>query len=807
MSTYAAIVLISAATLLLELSFLRIFAVQQFYHFAFMAISLALLGAGASGSWLSISRHHRSPAVLSIAFSLASICAYLIINHLPFDSFSIAWDSRQLPFLAVYFLSAAIPFFFAGLITGGELTRAGQGRGGKSQFVYGANLLGAGLGSLGSLLVLSRFSSEGAVLVTAVLGAFSAILFQVGRNNPTNATEQRLFGLLLLILLSSALWLLFNPGSYWSLHISPYKALSILTQLSDAKHTFSRSNSTIRVDIVESQTIHSMPGLSLFAPVGLPGQAGLMLDGDNLMPITNLSPDTMEASLLAGYMPVYLAYLLHPHADTLVIEAGTGLDALIALAAGARTVTITEENPLIIKALSGEYADFTYQLYSNPRLSIVNQNSRTYAAQAESAGFDVAVISLTDPHRPVTSGAYSLTEDYTYTVEAFAAYLNLVNENGLLVATRWLQIPPSESGRLFALVHEALKQHGVDPRTNIIAYRSLRTMTILAKLQPFEPHEIEQTREFLKNRGYDAVYIPGITPSELNRYNQLQEPIYYQLFQSILLNAEQTYKSYRFDVRPPSDDHPFFYHYFKWNQTPEILATLGQTWQPFGGSGFFVLFILLILVVLAASIFIMLPLLIWRGREPAKTAASTRFRVQVLIYYGCIGLAYLFVEIPIAQRFILVLDDPLTALAVVLFALLLASGIGSLTVQRWPLAPAMLVLVFMIILYPTLIKSLTPLILPWPGWARIMATIGSLAPLGYLMGMPFAGQLSVVEKNDSNLVPWVWAINGSFSVISSVLAVLVALTWNFAVVLWLGAVAYASALLVIRAPSGDHLPG
>jgi len=113
------IILISAATLLLELALLRIFAVQQFYHFAFMAISLALLGAGASGSLLSVWRRRLTPAVLSLAFALSTILAYLVINASPFDSFSIAWDSRQILYLAIYFLAAAVPFLFAGLLVGG----------------------------------------------------------------------------------------------------------------------------------------------------------------------------------------------------------------------------------------------------------------------------------------------------------------------------------------------------------------------------------------------------------------------------------------------------------------------------------------------------------------------------------------------------------------------------------------------------------------------------------------------------------------------------------------------------------------
>ncbi|KAA3665085.1 MAG: hypothetical protein DWQ04_02340, partial [Chloroflexi bacterium] len=163
---YAGIVLISAATLLLELALLRLFAVQQFYHFAFMAVSLALLGAGASGSLLTVWRRRLSSTWLCLAFGITTVGAYLVINYLPFDSFSIAWDRKQLVYLAIYFLAAAVPFLFAGLLVGGELMAAGKH--GTSHRVYAANLVGSALGSVASLPILATFGGERTVMVTAV---------------------------------------------------------------------------------------------------------------------------------------------------------------------------------------------------------------------------------------------------------------------------------------------------------------------------------------------------------------------------------------------------------------------------------------------------------------------------------------------------------------------------------------------------------------------------------------------------------------------------------------------------------------
>jgi hypothetical protein len=324
----------------------------------------------------------------------------------------------------------------------------------------------------------------------------------------------------------------------------------------------------------------------------------------------------------------------------------------------------------------------------------------------------------------------------------------------------------------------------------------LRTITILAAQKPFAPSELQKLRSFLEERGFDAVYLPDIQEKDLNRFNVLPEPSYHDLFVKLLENPDETYAAYRYDIRPPTDNHPFFFHYFKWRQTPEILAGLGRTWQPFGGSGFFVLVALLILVSAAAVIFIVGPLLLRRDSGKKTVTGIHYWRGRVLFYFAALGLAFLFVEVPLAQRFILILGRPVTALAVVLFALLLFSGIGSWTSRRWSLVFALPILILLVAGYPYLLNWLSNFALRWPEWARFALSILVLAPLGYLMGIPFAGGLRVVERYDAAQVPWAWAINGSFSVISSVLAVIVALTWGFAAVLWLGAAAYGVALLM-----------
>lgn len=796
--TYLAIILISAATLLLELALLRVFAVQQFYHFAFMAISLALLGAGASGSLLSVRGHPIHPGALGAGFAASTVAAYLVINYIPFDSFNIAWDRRQIVYLALYFLAAAAPFVFSGLAVGGELMRSG--RAARSHLVYGANLLGSAAGSLGSLGALKLVGDVGTVILAAIFGALAGFLFSLAR--PASGGKAghgvRWAALLSAALVLAAALLLYLQPEFMALRLSPYKTLPTLAQALDSEHVLTTWSATARVDVVESSTIHTMPGLSLSSPVPVPPQAGLLLDGDNLMPITFLSPDDVQAAVLADHLPLGLVYRLRPGAATLVLEAGTGMDVLLALAAGAATVTAVEDNGLILDVVRRLYGAETGQLFDRPSVTAVEQSGRVFVRQPGIRQYGVVVVSLSDPHRPVTSGAYSLTEDYVYTVEAFRDYLGALDGDGLLVVTRWLQWPPSEAPRTFGTVAAALRAEGLDPAAHLVAFRTLRTATIIAGRQPFTSGDLEEVRSFLQARGYDGIYFPGIRPDEINRYSILQDPAYHDLFLRILNEPDALYAAYRFGIRPPMDDHPFFFHYFKWRQTPEILATLGQTWQPFGGSGYFVLVALLILVTLAALFFIVAPLWLLRRRgRVAAAARPARWRLRVFVYFAALGLAFLFVEVPLAQRFILIMREPVIALSVVIFTILLFSGLGSLTVRRWSLRRALALLVAIALLYPLLLPSFAGLALRLGDTARILATVLALAPLGYLMGLPFAGGLRVVEEIDPALVPWAWAINGSFSVISSVLAVMLALTWSLSTVLLLGAAAYAVAWLAL----------
>lgn len=800
-----ALFLLSAATLTFEINLSRLFAVAQFYHFAFMTVSIALLGFGASGTVLAILPRlvQKEPEVplgwLSLASGLSMLAAYMLTNLIPFDSFSLAWDRRQALILNIHYVALSTPFFFTGMAVGALLSARPQS-GGKT---YAVNLFGSAVGCLLALVAPQQLSGEGTVIFSSGLAALAAVLCQFSKSSPEKNVYSLRFilatGLLVLCMFDCGWRASGKPSLPWlELRLSPYKGLSYSLQYPQSQVIFRRWNAFSRVDLVRSAGIHSYPGLSYRYLKPLPAQDGLLIDGDDLSPVLQPGAD-ME---FASYLPSAAAYQLKPQADVLILEPRGGLDITAALALGAKEVTAVEVNPLVAQAAG--------HIYNQPKVYVVIESDRSYLRGSQK-DFDLIILSLTSSYHPVRSGAYSLAEDYRYTVEAFQDGLAHLRPGGMLVVTRWLQMPPSECLRTFALAVSALERSGGDPRQQIVAIRGYNTATFFIKKTPFLAEELRQLRTFAAERAFDLIYTPDIQPQEVNQFNILAEPVYYQAFVDLLETQPRRlfFERYTYDVTPPSDDHPFMGHYFKWSQARQVLAEVGKTWQPFGGAGYFVLLTLLGVAILLAGVLILLPVAIVRIRSGPTNKAGLGIRSPILAsltYFGLIGLAYLLVEIPLIQRFILYLGQPAYAMTMVLFTLLLFSGIGSALSSRVPIWLALGVLCGLLFSFPALLPAIFERTLGTPLPLRIGLSVLVLAPLGLCMGMPFPAGIQWIGKQIGRagngsipLVPWVWAVNGTASVVAAVLAALLALTFGHGLVFLVGACCYLASWITAMA--------
>jgi hypothetical protein len=698
-------------------------------------------------------------------------------------------------YFGLYYLGLSLPFLCSGLGIAAALASGGQ----RSHTVYAANLLGSAGGALLAPGLMLLAGVPGALLGSALLGLLPGMLSLSRRFRGGRVIIAAVFssGVLALI------WLSVTNLSWHSplgLEISSYKSLAYARLHPGYQQVLGRWNAISRLDVVAGAGTRALPGLSYTYPDTPPEQLGLSIDGDDLAPVSLVQPQDFTA---AAYLPEAIAFQLRPSARTLVLEPGAGLGILQAQAGGARQITAVLPNGMVAGAVAR--AAPSANPFEAPNVRTVVATGRVFL-QGLPEPFDLIFLPLSDAYHPVTSGAYSLHETYSLTVEMFTQALEQLAPDGVLVVTRWLQTPPSEELRLAATLVEALEESGgVAPSQALVAYRGIQTMTFLVQPDGWQAVELDAVRRFAESRRFDLVWSPDISPSETNRFNKLPEPVYYQEFRALLESGDRRayYANYPFDVRPPRDDHPFFFHFFAWVQIPEIMAGLGRTWQPFGGSGFLILLALLGLVTLLSALLVLLPLLLPTRQASTQPLpggqAGTRSPLgHVLAYFSLIGLAYLLVEIPLIQRWILLLGNPTYAFTAVVLSILTFSGLGSLAAgwRRTPKRAALATLTLLALLTPWMTSQVIYLTLDWPAWGRAAAAMLALFPLGILMGLPFPfglQQMAGKELRAPGLVPWAWAVNGCASVIASVLAAILSLSYGFSLVLWLGAAAYAGA--------------
>jgi spermidine synthase len=783
-----AISVLSAAVVGYEILLMRLFSVIQWHHFAYMIISLALLGYGASGTVLAFVRDWASErfatvfAAAAALFGLSAVAAFALAQRTAFNPLEVVWDPRQFLNLLVLYVLLAVPFFCAAFAIGLSYYRYG----GRIGVLYRADLMGAGAGALGVVLVLFVLRPERALELLGAMGLVAAGLVGLER--------RRGLPLALVLFAAAALSPYLWPDRALALRLSPYKALSQALEMPGAEVVAERSSPLGMLTVVRSPTIpfRHAPGLSLMNEGQVPPQIGLFSDGDSLTAITrHQAGDDGGGRQVLRYLDFQTAalpYHLLERPRVLVLGAGGGADVLLARYHRAAAIDAIELNPQTVALVRDEFADFAGHLYDLPEVHVTVAEARSYVS-AGGAAYDLIHISLLDSFAASVAGLYALNESTLYTVEAFEAYLGRLAPGGLLAITRWLKVPPRDSLKLVATAARALERRGVaEPGRRMALIRGWNTFTLVLKNGALSAAEVASVRAFAEARAFDLAHLPGLSADQANRYNLLAEPYFHAGVRALLgTEAGAFLRDYKYDVAPATDDRPYFFHFFKWRLLPE-LARLGAAGGPaLLELGYLILVATVIQAALVGVVLIVLPLGAVR-RAAAGPEAGPRL-VRVLLYFGALGLAFLFVEIAFIQRFVLFLGHPLYAVAVVLAAFLVFAGIGSGLSPRLaaragaratPLAVAVIVAVALIyiLLLPALFEWLRPL----PIAARIVASLALIAPLALAMGMPFPLGLSRLSEAAPHLVPWAWAVNGCASVLAAVLATLLAIEMGFAAV-------------------------
>ncbi len=786
-STLIGVFVLSGALLALEIALTRIFSVILWYHFAFLAISLALFGMAVGGlllhfrpDWFPRDRVHHQMARHSMLFAIFVPIAYVLILGVPFV-YRVSLPAAVS--LLLIYTFAALPFLFGGLALALALSRFSQ----RIGLVYGMDLIGAGLGCLLVVPLLGYLTGPGVIVATAILAAVASLFFAASLGAGARNRRLLVLGVLVAVLVG-------HETKGWLRIDFSKDRLEVGTIHSDW-------NPLARITVTQEGTVNWATSEVYNGPK--PETLWLKIDAEAGTPIVQFDGDFEKVKALQFDVSA-LVHTLRENAEVLVIGPGGGRDVLTALSFGQKRVTAVEINEAIISAVRDKFGDWSGGLYSRPDVRIVNDEGRSWVRRADER-FDIIQASLIDTWAASSAGAYVLSENNLYTKEAFRDFLEHLNDDGILTMSRWyFKGRPIETLRLTGIAVAALRDLGItNPAAHIMvvkrstwdwAYRRREFRdgvgTLLVKRTPWDPGEVAHIQKIAEDLKFDVVYAPG--------QQNLPE------FEAIMGERRAEFEAaYPVDISAPVDDRPFFFYMLHARDAFRIFGggeEIEQGVVQNNVRAIFVLVALLGIVLVLTSTCIMLPLFLSGGESFPRGGSSALY----LLYFFCLGLGYLLVEIPLMQRFILLLGHPVNALTVVLFSMLVGSGAGSVLSNRIPerlfLLPAALIAV-LVLVYAAVVPPILDASLALPYWQRVLLSVALLALPAVLMGMPFPLGVRQLSRLREGMLPWVWGVNGATSVCASVLATVFAIFMGYTAVLMIGAATYALAavtLLLVR---------
>ena len=761
---FSGIFLTSLSGLVLEIAITRIFSAAIWYHFAFVAVSVALVGLGASGLLV----HYRLKKIkenwaanLTIA---SSIGITLIIPLTLYVMHSLA---SQLTYLPLFMLLFAIPFFFVGVVISAAFSAFAHVAG----RLYAADLIGASLGALLVILLLTMVGGEGTALVVGLISAVCAMIFSFAAKS-----KKKILISLAFIVFAGALIFINVDTQIFAIQTDPtaQKDLPIFLRENPGSHIVKTEwNSFSRIDVVEGITGECDPGSldpyfnqpqcaeeKLVAKIFIDGGAGT-----NIVSWNGKLDDMTELSSWMQYMP----FKMKDDPKVLIIGSGGGRDVVAALVSGSTDITSVEINPIIFDTVNS-YGSKAGNLYSHQYVNAYVDEGRSFVSRSNEK-FDIIYIPFVDSWASVSSGGLGVSENFLYTLEGFQEYYDHLEDDGKIISVRWL----IDSPRFVATFAELLKQNGfsqqdVEKHLVIVSADSIKsdpsvTMVIFSK-SPFTNDEIRFLKESFDKNGYKPILIPGQVAIEP-----------YPAFLNGQIDAQEFYELFPTKVHPVTDDSPFFLSFEK--PMPKILEQL------------------LFIGIMISAIFLVGPYFWLRKDNSIQNELKTR---KIALYFAALGMGFILIELSLLQKFILLLGNPTMTFAILLFTILVAGGIGSFTSSRL-IKNNTRNLTFIIggviaigFLYVAALSTIIDSIISEEFVFKAIISVGLLFPIGFLMGMPLPTVMRLVKSYSPIHVPWMWAINGAFSVLGAVLSVIIGIVYGASYAMILGVIIYGIAL-------------
>ena len=796
----AGVALVSATLLMTELALTRIFSVVMYYHFAFLAISIALFGVSASGVYAYVMRRrldrHAIDDLLasqSLIYAASTVIALFFLVRM---RVGLSYSRRNLAMMLAIYALSALPFFSGGLVVTLAISRLSA----QVNAVYAADLIGAAAGCLILIPLLDRLGAPGVVLAAAALSIAGAILFA------PRAGRSRIAACGLAILLVPIAGQLSGRAGFDVVDTKGHVGDRIL---------FSKWNSFSRIGVYERT--HGDWSLSPAYKGPLPDTRFMDIDSAASTPILHLAPDLSNAQYLR-YELTELAYHLKegpragvsgpPGFTALVIGPGGGRDLASALVFGASRVDGVEINPIIADdVMRGRFREFSGGIYTNPRVRIAVDDGRSFVRRTPER-YDVIQASLVDTWAATAAGAYTLTENTLYTVDAFSDYLDHLTDEGVLSITRWV----ADGLRLVSLAHAACERRGWSAVDRLAIVRHGNIATFLLKKTPFTAAEIARLQAVADRLGFEVLYAPGAAAGSGDADPQSTRPAGGVVvdgaatgdYARLVLAPDRTqfYASYHADIRPTTDDRPFFFHTTK--LADQFDVAFGRTML--FGNGLSALMTLLGISTALVVLFVIGPL-VFAGRGQARPRGWFAW----LVYFGALGAGFMLIEVSVLQNFVLLLGHPVYSLTVTLFSLLLGTGLGAAWSRRFDEASlrrsgaigivmvAAIALIFMAIATPIVNWAI-----PFSRDMRMLVAVVMLVPIGIALGIPMPTGMRILSARAPQMLPWAWGMNGALSVLGATLAIFIAMNWGFRITLVTASATYLIGLAAFLTAAQDQ---
>src|SRR3954447_7688763 len=792
----AGVALVSATLLMTELALTRIFSVVMYYHFAFLAISIALFGVSASGVFAYVLRRrldrYSTDALLAVQSLIYAVCTIVALFWLVRLRVGMSFSPRNLTLMLTIYALAALPFFAGGLVVTLAISRLSA----QVNAVYAADLLGASAGCLILIPLLDRLGAPGVVLAAAALSIAAAILFAPSSNRATIAA------------IGAAVLLV--PIAGQASGRAGFDVVDTKGHQGD-RILFSKWNSFSRIGVYERA--HGDWSLSPAYTGPLPETRFMDIDSAASTPILRLDASLSNARYLR-YELTALAYHLAgdrrsdrgaggpelglaesaPGAEhagqspqspapagftALVIGPGGGRDLASALVFGASHVDGVEINPIIANdVMRDRFREYSVGIYANPRVRIAVDDGRSFVRRTPDK-YDVIQASLVDTWAATAAGAYTLTENTLYTVDAFNDYLDHLKPDGMLTITRWV----ADGLRLVSLAQAACEPRGWTVADRLAIVRQDLVATFLLKKSPSTAREIATLHEVAGRLGFDVLYAPRpasgapAVPESAGAQRQhgvADDPQSTKPAEDVFVDGASTgdyarlitaadrerfYADYRADIRPTTDDRPFFFHTTKIRDQFDV--AFGQ--KMLFGNGLSALMTLLGISTALVVLFVIGPLA-FAGRGQARP----RGWLAWLLYFGALGAGFMLIEVSVLQRFVLLLGHPVYSLTVTLFSLLLGTGTGAAWSQRFGAATlrrtcavAIVVVALAALLFVAGIDPIVTWAIPMARSARIVVAAAVLLPIGIALGIPMPTGLRMLSHTRPQMIAWAWGINGA----------------------------------------------